>query len=161
MQYQIISPLWLPISMQIFMIATSAKDVLLHRLVEKVINRCDILIFFNETFFGPLRNISNFHLDLLIMINGNVKCSICYEWGMFILFWAKNEIAIKETFLYIMTLAIIYWKMAVIFKVAFVIYASLFAETLQWPLTCPFRTYIYQYLPLRTLWLSSFRKYVL
>ena len=72
----------------------------------------------------------------------------------------KNEIAIKETFLYIMTLAITYWKMAVIFKVAFVIYASLFAETLQWPLTCPFRTYIYQYLPLLTLWLSSFRKYV-
>ena len=160
MQYQIISPLWLPISMQIFMIATSAKDVLLHRLVEKVINRCDILIFLMKHITRILV-ISNFHLDLLIMINGNVKCSICYEWGMFILFWAKNEIAIKETFLYIMTLAIIYWKMAVIFKVAFVIYASLFAETLQWPLTCPFRTYIYQYLPLLTLWLSSFRKYVL
>ena len=106
-------------------------------------------------------DISNFNFDLLIMINGNVQCTICYDWGMFILFWAKNEIAIKETFLYIMTLAIIYWKMAVIFKVAFVIYASLFAETLQWPLTCSFRTYIYQYLPLRTLWLSSFRKYVL
>ena len=128
--------------------------------------------FFCKTYFGPLlchdklqdlfhHRFSYFKFSFWFIDNDKWQRTICYEWGMFILFWAKNEIAIKETFLYIMTLAIIYWKMAVIFKVAFVIYASLFAETLQWPLTCPFRTYIYQYLPLLTLWLSSFRKYVL
>lgn len=57
--------------MQIFMIATSAKDVLLHRLVEIVMNRCDILIFLMKHIMRILV-ISNFHFDLLIMINGNV-----------------------------------------------------------------------------------------
>ena len=57
------------------MIATSAKDVLLHRLVKKVINRCDILIFFNETYYASIRY---FKFPFSFTDNDKWQCTVYY-----------------------------------------------------------------------------------